>query len=204
MKSSLNFVKTTIIGGIVFLIPFAIVVYVIQQIYSTLYEVVSPLLTSLGIQSIAGGIITVIVIILLILLISFTAGLIVKMSFAKRTGAFFENLALRYIPGYNKLRADVLKNVNKKLAQDETNFYDKWQAVIIKDNAGWKIAFIVEETKENIITIFEPHSADLLKGAVKMISKEDIKSIPIENDKAISYLKNYGIGASELLAKSKT
>ncbi len=202
MKSFLNFVKTTIIGGVIFLIPFAIVVYVIKQIYSSLYETVSPVLDSLGIQSIGGGILTVFVIILIILLISFTAGFIVRMSFARRTSAFFENFAIAYIPGYDKLKRDVLKKVNNNLGENEAEFYDKWQAVIIKDNLEWKIAFIVEETKENILTIFEPHSADLQKGAVKMISKDDFISIPIDKSKAISFLKNYGIGASELLTKS--
>ncbi len=195
MRSSWKFVRTTVIGGVIFLIPFPIMVYALKEIFGFLFEIVSPAMTALGIQSVVGKIAAILVVAALILIICFIAGLIVKLSFAKKAQTYFDGIALKCIPGYDKLRVDIHKKVNS----DAPNFYDGWKAVFLKYGHEWKIGFIIEETTKGMLTIFEPHTADLLKGELKMILKQDVSLVSIENEKAISYLKNYGKGASELL-----
>jgi uncharacterized membrane protein len=195
MRSSWNFVRTTVIGGVIFLIPFPIMVYALKEIFGFLYEIVSPVVISLGIQSVIGKIAVVIAVAFIILILCFVAGLIVKLSFAKKAQKYFDGLALKFIPGYDKLRVDIHKKVNS----DVSNFYDGWKAAFVKYDTEWKIGFIIEETSAGILTIFEPHTSDLLKGEIKMIMKGYVSLVSIENEKAIGYLKNYGKGASELL-----
>ena len=180
MRSFFNFAKTTVIGGIIFFIPFTIIVYAIKEINNTLYEIVSPLMISLGITSIGGKILVITSIIFLVLLICFIAGLIVKMRFAKKANSYLDSLALKYIPGYSKLRVDVLKKIDETQIKEEPAFYDRWQAVMIKHGAEWRISFIVEESKEGLLTVFEPASAEIQNGIIKIISKDETESLPIE------------------------
>ncbi|MCB0726998.1 MAG: hypothetical protein KDD00_06005, partial [Ignavibacteriae bacterium] len=132
--------------------------------------------------------------------ICFLMGLIVKFGFGKRLHDLLDKFALTFIPGYDKMKAEAIKKVDKNLLDKTVNVYDEWKSVIMKLNLEWKIVFIVEENGNGLITIFEPGSPEFLKGGTKIISKSDVIYFHIEKSKAITYLKKYGSGSAELLA----
>lgn len=199
MKSFLNFVKTTIYGGILFVIPFTIIIYIFKDIYNNLYKIVAPIAISAGVESFFGKIAVIISVIIVLLLICFLMGLIVKFGFGKRLHDLLDKFALTFIPGYDKMKAEAIKKVDKNLLDKTVNVYDEWKSVIMKLNLEWKIVFIVEENENGLITIFEPGSPEFLKGGTKIISKSDVIFFHIEKSKAITYLKKYGSGSAELL-----
>lgn len=199
LKSIIPFLKTTIYGGVLFLVPITIIFYILNDFYKSLYKMVSPIVVSIGVEKIGGKIAVIFIVIFLLMLICFLAGLIVKLGVGKRMNEYIDGLALKFIPGYDKLKAETVKTVDKKVIGKVVNIYDDWQAVFMKYNIEWKIAFIIEESDEGLLTIFEPGSPEFLKGTTKLIAKEDLITIPIETEKAISYLKKYGSVVSELL-----
>ena len=81
------------------------------------------------------------------------------------------------------------------------NVYDDWGSVMIKLNKEWKIVFIIEESANGLLIIFEPGAPDFLKGSTKIISESDISLFPIDKTKAISFLKKFGSGSAELLTR---
>lgn len=199
MKSFLNFAKTTVYGGVLFLIPLTIIIYILKDIYTSIYKIVAPIAVSLGVERFFGKLAVIFAVIAVLLLICFIAGLIVRLGFAKRFHDRLDNIAVTFIPGYKQMKTDTIKQVDKKLLDKVVNVYDEWNTVMMKINLEWKIVFIIEENENGFITIFEPGSPDFLKGVTKIISKTDISMFPIDKNKAITYLKKYGTGSTELL-----
>ena len=199
MKSLLDFTKTTIYGGVLFLIPLTIIIYIVKDIYNNIYKIVAPIAVSIGVETLLGKLAVIIAVVIIILIICFIAGLIIKFGFAKKFHDKLDNIAITFIPGYKQMKSETIKKVDKKLLDKTVNVYDDWQSVMMKINLEWKIVFIVDENEKGLLTVFEPGSPEFLKGGTKIISKTDITFFPIDKDKAISYLKKYGSGSTELL-----
>ncbi|HMQ67756.1 MAG TPA: hypothetical protein PKA90_02430 [Ignavibacteria bacterium] len=199
MRSFLDYAKTTIYGGVLFLIPLTVIIYIVEDIYTSIYKIVAPVAVSVGVERLLGKLAVIIAVIFILLLICFLAGLIVKFGFAKKFHDKLDNIASTFIPGYKQMKTETIKQVDKKLLDKTVNIYDNWQTVMMKINLEWKIVFIVEENDNGFLTIFEPGAPDFLKGGTKIISKSDVSLIEIDKEKAISYLKKYGSGSTELL-----
>jgi len=84
MKNRLDFIKTTVVGGIVFLIPAVIVVIALGKLFGALKLMANALAPLFGIESLVGGFILDLLAIIVIILLCFAAGLIAKRATAKR------------------------------------------------------------------------------------------------------------------------
>ncbi|MBS1518858.1 MAG: hypothetical protein JSS91_12280 [Bacteroidetes bacterium] len=201
MKTVFSFIKTTVYGGILFLIPLTIIIVVLDNIYKKIFKIVSPIAVAVGVEKLGGKIAVILIVVFLLILICFIAGLILKLGFGKKLHNKIEDIALKFIPGYEKLKSETIKKVDENITGKVKNVYDDWNAVIMKFNSEWKIVFIVEESEKGLVTVFEPGSPDFLKGSTKILSDSEIEIIPIDKEKAIRYLKKYGSGTSDFIAE---
>lgn len=201
-------IKTTIYGGIIFLIPFTVILIVLDKIIGKINASISPLVEKAGVEGFWGAFTVTIFSILIILIICFIAGLIIKLNFTQKFHNKLDNLAIQFIPGYDKLKSEALKKVDTKFGKSEGNIYDSWKAVLLKEENKWSIAFVIDEDKNGFVTLFFPDSPNPMTGKVKiipMVLKDAVEKneiIQIDTSKAFSVMKNYGKDAAEYLYKS--
>ena len=88
MKRQLDFIKTTAVGGFVFLIPAVIVVIALGKLIAGLKTFAKALAPIFGIESSLGGFVLDIVAFAVTILICFAAGLIARRATAKRVREF--------------------------------------------------------------------------------------------------------------------
>ena len=100
MKSRQGFIKTTLVGGIVFLIPAVIVVVALGKLIGVLKALAKTLAPFFGIKSVIGGIELDLLAITVIVLLCFAAGLIAKRASAKRLREKLDSTLLSSVPGY--------------------------------------------------------------------------------------------------------
>lgn len=80
----MNFIKTTIIGGLIFLVPVAIVAVVIGKAFSIMLIVAEPLDQLIPIDQVGGIAFVNLLALLAIILVCFIAGIIAKSALAKK------------------------------------------------------------------------------------------------------------------------
>ncbi len=92
VTKSFGFLKTTAIGGLIFLLPLIVVGALIGQVVPLVMSVVKVLGGWLPdwLKSAGGISLLVLLAIGVILLLCFAAGLLARRSFARRLGGFFE------------------------------------------------------------------------------------------------------------------
>jgi uncharacterized membrane protein len=100
MKLALNFLKTTITGGILFLVPVILVVAVIGKAFEISNTIVAPLSGWVQLDLVGGIRPSKLLAIGLIVLFCFLAGLFARTALARKAIDLLEPTVLSYIPGY--------------------------------------------------------------------------------------------------------
>ena len=93
-----QFLKTTMIGGILFLVPFIILIAIIGKALSVMDKLAAPLARKLPIDSVAGVAVIDFLAIIIMVLICFLAGLAARTAPARRLVDSLETRVLSNIP----------------------------------------------------------------------------------------------------------
>src|SRR4051794_20871926 len=110
MRKTLGVWKTTIIGGVFFLLPFAVVVFLIGQVAYVISLVAQPLKSSID-WSIGGVSLTIILATALVLVICYLAGLAAQRSLGARFTDKIERYLLMLFPRYAVLKDQMASNI---------------------------------------------------------------------------------------------
>ena len=100
MNGLAQFLKTTIVGGIVFLVPLVAIIYVIGKALQLSRTFAEPIAAFLPVDRVGGIALANLVAIIAIVLLCFLAGLAARTSFASAFVRESESRFLWKIPGY--------------------------------------------------------------------------------------------------------
>ncbi|MBW1789869.1 MAG: hypothetical protein JRK53_25185, partial [Deltaproteobacteria bacterium] len=99
-----NFIKTTAIGGLLFMIPIVIVAMILGKAYKVMMLVAVPLDKLIPIEAIGGVALVNILAVLSIFVGCFLAGLVAKSKLGKATFTWIDAKLLMIFPGYTYLK----------------------------------------------------------------------------------------------------
>ena len=187
-----RFFKTTVIGGIVFMVPIVIFAMIITKALELTNKLAVPLSHMLPIESIGHVAVVDLIAIIIILLICFMAGLAAKTTFARKQISLLESRVLSKFPAY-----DFLKNKMRAVLQSEED--EGMKPVLVRFDDSWQIAFEVENIPGETSAVYLPGSPDPWSGSVCFVTEDRIQSLESPLPVIIRTLKGLGKGSSELL-----
>jgi len=185
MKSLFPFIRTTLTGGILFLLPTVLLTMILSRAYQILIKLSAPLARKMP-ELIMGLDGSNLLAILLIVVICFFGGLVFRSRRVRRWIGGLEETVLVYLPGYFML---------KSIAADAVGNSDhNMTSVLVKDGDTWNIGFLVEEDAK-YCTVFIPEAPRHDSGEVKIVPAEWVKKVNVGANKTALSLKRYGKGA---------
>jgi uncharacterized membrane protein len=190
MKSIVSFIKTTLSGGILFLLPFILVITLLKEVFNFLFKISDPISKYLP-EIIFGLDGSYIVAILLLVLICFIGGLLFLTKPVKKFTKKIENNILNLMPGYALIKSITADTIGEKIE-------NKMTPILIKDDKSWNLAFLVEEG-DDLSTVFIPDAPRHDAGEVKIVPTEFIKKLNVSSNIFSKSIKNYGKGANAWL-----
>jgi hypothetical protein len=134
MKRTVSFIKTTLVGGIIGLVPVVIVIIIIKRTFTGIHNVITPWVVSLGVTHITGRIFIIAMTILILILFCFVAGLIMRSKKINTHFPLFDSIAAQIIPGFEVIKAQT----NERYGIEVSN---PRQAILFKEHNIWCIAF---------------------------------------------------------------
>jgi uncharacterized membrane protein len=186
-----KFLKATIVGGLLFLLPVALIVIVLRRALQAAGKVAQPISELLP-DALAGVVTATILAVLLLVLISFLAGLVARTHAGRRTIRLFENSLLGGIPQYQ-----LVKGMAEGLAQVENAEGVKPALVSIED--GWQIGYLLEPLENGWVTVFLPQAPTPMSGTVMYLPADRVRPLDIPMVKAVSIVKHIGVGSGAAL-----
>ncbi len=183
--------KTTILGGVLFLIPVAFVAIVLDKAFQVSMLMAQPLDGLIPLDRLAGIAMANIIAILLIILICLAAGLAAQTAlFSKRVGRV-DNILIDMMPGYAVAKG-ILGGVTGK-----ENGPDLLKPVLVRFDDYDQIAFAVEQMDDRYV-IFLPGSPSAWSGTSVIVDADRVTALDLPPHQAVSLLRVMGRGMSKI------
>lgn len=189
MNNRLGFIKTTVVGGFVFLIPAAIVVVVLGKVIGALKALAKALAPIFGIESFVGGLVLNLIALAVIVLLCFVAGLLARRASAKHMRAKLDSTLLNSFPGYAFVKgfADNLRHT-EELASS-------FVPVVVQFDDYVQLAFETHRGDDGKVSVYLPGAPNPWSGTVVYVTSERVKPLAITLTDAIRNIRTLGKGS---------
>ena len=192
MKKIYDFIKSMVIGGVLFFIPLIILIVILQKALQIAAVLVLPIIKLLNVTHIFGIGVELIITIAIILSILYLGGLVSKTSRAKKAVRKMEDAILSKVPGY-----EMIKNMGESFAGFEGN--TSFQTVLARIEDAWQYAFLIEEIDGEQYAVYVPGAPNPMSGSVYILEKDRIKKTNIPLSAVMKSLRGLGTGSNKLL-----
>lgn len=193
MRKLQRFFLTTLIGGIVVVLPISIFFLLIRFVFRVIADLLTPISLLFdfppGVQQWLVDLLSFGVVIGSFFLI----GLLVRTGFGKRSLNFIEETLLKQLPLYMVLRDTVQQFAGQKRMP--------FSRVVLVDAFGsgaLMTGFVAEELGDDMYTIFVPTAPNPTNGFVFHMPGSRLKFLDIRPEDAMRTVIGLGIGSSNL------
>ncbi len=191
MKTVLQFIKSTLLGGLLFLVPVVIVVLVLGKALSIVANLLLPIAhvlpqaTFLGAEAprLAAGV--------LLVLVCFLVGLLARTPRGRAMASRMERMALGKIPGYSIFRGTAPGLVGA----DASNC----KVALASIEEAWVLAFVLEKLENGLHVVFVPASPTPAAGSVYYLEDDRVKILDVPVLDAIKCVMRLGVGSRDLI-----
>lgn len=196
-KSTSNFFRTTLIGGVVVILPLTLFYIFVSFLFYTISGIAKPLL---GLSDAYGAfkyplLVDLFAFIFLIVL-CFLVGLFVSTAIGQRWVDRIERRILFKLPYYGTLR----EAVHQLLGNSNMNLFK----VVLVDLYGTDTlttAFLTDETLGEYVTVFVPTGPNPTSGFIYHVKRSQVKYVDVKGEEAMRSIIGVGTGSANILNK---
>lgn len=192
MKGFLDFVKTTLVGGLLFVVPAMLIALLVKNALALVGQILAPIVKLLPVHNIAGIAVAHLLAVVLVLAICFLAGLAARTSPGAKLNAWLERAILRKVPGFG-----LVKRVAKEMANIETQ--SDFSVALARIEDAWMLSFIVEKLDNGLLTVFVPSAPTPAVGSIYYLTEERVKRLEVSVASAVQCIIRLGVGSKQLL-----
>jgi len=196
MKNLRRLIRTTLIGGFVFLIPLVFVVAVFGKAIQIMKSVAVPLAKFVPVDSIAGVAIVPILATIIVILSCLVAGIIARSPVGQKTYKKIDAVLLQLIPGYAWI-----KGVTGGIREDEAE--EALKPVMVRFDDQLQLAFEVDRTENDLVAVFVPGAPDPRSGDVSYVTSDRVQPVDAGFHAITKICKNLGRGSATVLSPQK-
>jgi len=188
----LKFLKTTVVGGIFFLIPVIIFIAIIGKALELTKKLAAPLSALLPADLIDNIAMVNLLALGIVLLICFLAGLAAKLTISRKSVNLMEDRMLSKIPAY-----ELFKSKLQAVVQPET--VEGMKPVLARFDDSWQIGLEIERISGGAVAIFLLGAPDPWLGSVCYMTEDRIQPLDVSLPSVLRMLKVLGRGSGEQL-----
>jgi len=190
MSFFLEFVRKTLIGGVVFLLPLGITVMVLGELMDALNGLGDEIGNSFFPNS-EGNFLPILITAGVIIAMAFIAGLAATSAIGEKANSKFELFAKSAIPGYAVMRQAVTE-VSGRAPQVDSEM----EVRIVRVDLGTMSCFgyLVDELLNGEQVVFLPGAPSVFKGHVVVVKPDQIAETTLESTTLMKAMQQLGHG----------
>jgi uncharacterized membrane protein len=188
----MKFLRTTLAGGILFLVPVIVVAVIAEKAFRLAHKIVFPLASKLPVDSVLGFETPKVMAVMLIVVACFLAGLFARLGAAKKLVDWLESSILSNLPGY-----DFVKGLGAGLLGVESK--QASEVVLARMEEAWQLAFLIERIDAGQMAVFVPGAPNPQSGSVFFLTADRVRPAGITAQAALKCLRRMGAGSGALL-----
>lgn len=188
----MKFLKTTIIGGLVFLLPAVLVLLILSKAMFAAQAIAAPLAERLPRIALFGLGTVSLIAILLLMLVCFVAGIFARTGLGQKTRSWVDNSIVATIPAYQ-----VLRSMAEGMAEIEASANVRSALARIED--AWQPALVLEELENGLLTVFVPQAPTPMSGSVFYLTTDRVKMLDVPISRVLLCIRRMGLGSRAML-----
>jgi uncharacterized membrane protein len=187
-----RFLKATIAGGLLFLLPVFLIVIVLSHAMQLTAKVAKPISDALPVQTMVGVRAETVLAVLVLVFFSLVAGLVARTSAGKRIMSWSENSLLGGLPQYQ-----LVKSMAEGLAQVESA--KSVHPALVSIEGGWQIGYLLEPLENGWVAVFLPQAPTPMSGNVMYLPADRVRPLGMTMVQAMAIVKRMGVGSAKAL-----
>lgn len=189
-----EFLKATLVGGLLFMVPLALVLIAFKHIFGLMKKLVAPLTHVLPASYVGGIAIATILAVALIVLLCFVVGLFARTRYGRRLTAWFEDSLLGGLPQYQ-----MVKGIAEGMTQMESA--EGLRPALVSMEGGWQLAYLMEKLDNGWLVVFIPQAPTPMSGNVMYVPPERVRPLELTMAGAMQLVKRLGLGSASALER---
>ena len=187
--------KATMAGGLLFLLPVALIAIVLKQAMQLVEKIVRPISNYLPVEAVVGVWGETLLAAVVLILVSLVAGLVARTNVGRRIMRWFENSLLGGLPQYQ-----MVKSMAEGLAHVESA--EGVDPALVSIEGGWQIGYLLEPLDNGWVTVFLPQAPTPMSGNVMYLPADRVRPLGITIGQAMALVKHIGVGSAEALGST--
>ena len=192
MDKFVDFLKTTIVGGLVFLVPLVLVSMVLKRGLEIASKVAKPVVEHFPAHQVAGIALGTIAAALLLTVVAFAAGLAARTERGRAVTRWVGESFLGAMPQYR-----VVTSMAEGLTKIEQG--DGLRPALVAIEDAWQICYVLEELAQGWVAVFIPQAPTPMSGNVMYVPADRVRRLDIKIGEAMQLVKRMGAGSAEAL-----
>jgi len=194
-KPVVTFVLTTIIGGLLFLVPLMFLIFILGKAVGFMMVIAKPLADWLPVDTVGGVALANLLAILAVIVVCFIAGLFARHSMASGFVKALESKVLAKIPGYA-----MIKGIKSGFDSSESA---GMKPVALKLGTAERIALEIEKLPDGRSMVYIPSAPSVWSGVTQILPADQITYLDIPITSVMELTERFGHGVDELLQSKR-
>jgi uncharacterized membrane protein len=190
MKKGLSILKSTATGGVLFLVPFIVIIIVLGKGIEIARRVSRPVVRTIGVETFAGIALGTAISILALVLLALVAGIFARTRLGQRVLASMENSVLSALPQF-KVAHGFIQSLDPQ-AKAET------QVVLVPTDAGWQVGIAFDQPDGDWWSVFLPSAPQWSSGVIVYAHKDDVHQTGFNLTQAMILMRECGAGSAKI------
>jgi uncharacterized membrane protein len=182
--------KTTLAGGVLFLVPLILILFLLSKALKVAERLSQPVVGAIGVKTVGGVALGTLVAIGVLLVVSYAAGLAAKTRFGQMAYAALEKSILGILPQWRMARGLVESFGSEKGSGVEV--------VLVPTDAGWCMGFVLEKPPGDWWTVFIPGAPQWTSGSISYARSEQVHKTGLTAAEAILLIRRCGVGSARI------
>jgi uncharacterized membrane protein len=192
MKRLIEFIKTTAIGGVVVIVPMAILTVAIGDILKKLIEVTQPLTQNMPFSPLANSILAVLTVVLVVIAVFFIAGLLLNTFWGSVVKNWIEIKIFERIPMYS-----TVKGLTQRFAGIESSDFPVAEVDLYGSDSR-VLGIVIEQLPDDRLMVYIPISPVVTVGQLHIVPKNCVKELDASLPNTITCISQMGLEAGKL------
>ena len=189
----MKFIKTTIVGGVLFLVPLVVLVMVVSKAFDLMLMVANPVAEILPIDTIAGVALVNILAGLIVVLLCFLAGLLARTGPAERLIERIDKLLIQAIPGYSMVRG-----VAANLSPEQ---YTSLHSVIVRLEDRQRLGLEIERDAAGRVAVYLPGAPNFWSGTIEFFDASRVEGTDLNLTELLDISEGFGAGSLTMVGR---
>lgn len=194
MQRLQNFVKSTVIGGLLVVLPIGILLAVLAWVFKTVQGLISPITGLISLHPLLADLLVIV----MIVAACFVIGVFVRTRLGKFVYSLIETNILAKAPGYSLVKETVFQFLGNKKSP-----FSSVALAQIFGNETMVSCFVTDTHEDGSRTVFVPTGPNPTSGNIYHLEAKYVHPVDVSVEDAMRSIISCGAGSSTLLKKLK-